>query len=103
MRNVDDLLKSVLARQWRVVPALCGIPANGQILGSLARDAGLQGIVYESSITSEPCVAIFPENLADSDSFVRLTNELPGLRGPRQLDRKSWKLASISSAELGSG
>lgn len=43
------LLDSFLASDWRKEPAQCDIPANSQIFGQLAYEAGIDGILFESS------------------------------------------------------
>jgi hypothetical protein len=94
VRNTSELKKTMLAPNWRYYPAQYGIPANSQILGRLLRDAGFEAILYPSTIGVGNCMAVFPENLAHSNSFVELMDDPPSSVKLRRLDQQSWKQLS---------
>lgn len=71
------LLDSFLASDWRKEPAQFDIPANGQIFGQLVHKAGIDGILFKSSKTKELCLAIFPSNFSNGNSFLQLDDEPP--------------------------
>lgn len=90
VRNAAELKKTMLEPNWRYYPAQYGIPANPQILGRLIRDAGFEAIIYPSTVGLGKCIAVFPENLAHSNSFVELMDDPPSSVKLRRLDRQSW-------------
>ncbi len=77
---------------WRKIPLLLGVLSHSQQLGRDARAAGIEAIRYLSVKSHKPCLAVFPENLAHSDSYVELDDptppEYPALI--RRLDSTSW-------------
>jgi hypothetical protein len=74
--NLDQLIRLLMAAEWRDQPMQVDIPAGSQIFGQLVWDAGIEAIVYPSVQTGAACLVVFPENLASS-SFVRLDHEAP--------------------------
>ncbi len=62
------------------------LPAQPQLFGRLVTDAGIEGIVYCSRYSHEPCVAIFPQNFKGTDSYVALDDEPPPQNTVRRLD-----------------
>jgi multidrug efflux pump subunit AcrA (membrane-fusion protein) len=71
------------------VDAVFDVPATSQILGQEVRAAGIEAIVYPSSKTEAPCVAIFPDTLGPR-SFVELIGPSPPDVETR-LDATNWK------------
>lgn len=62
---------------WRNSPAQIDVPANSQILGQLAHESGIEAILYPSKMSStKKCLAIFPENFSNSDSFVKIQDKI---------------------------
>ncbi len=53
------------------------VPFPSQIFGRIALDAGIEGILYSSSLTQKACVVIFPENFLNSPSSVELDGRKP--------------------------
>ena len=53
---------------------------------SVTNTEGIQGIVYASSKNSKKCLAVFPQNFAETDSFVELVGALPDSVKIKRLD-----------------
>jgi hypothetical protein len=54
-------------------------------------DAGMEGIVYTSVLTRKPCLVIYPQNFANSSSFVELDDALPDTTVQRRIDSTTFK------------
>lgn len=50
---------------WRYLPVQHSIPATCQVFGNLVRQAGFEGILYDSIRTKRQCVALFPKNFSE--------------------------------------
>lgn len=77
VRTVGRLQRVLTAKDWRALPAQFDVPASSQVFGQLLRDAGYEAVVYPSARSDELCVALFPENLRDSESCLRISGEYP--------------------------
>lgn len=80
------LRETLLAPGWRGMPAQFEVPANSQIIGRLLIEAGFEGILYPSSKGKGLCIALFPEVLINSESYVELSDPAPAHLGHRRLD-----------------
>jgi hypothetical protein len=98
--TAEQLIDSLLDPNWRDKPTHGDVPANSQIFGHLVRGAGIEGIVYPSKFTADPCIAIYPQNLRDTDSFVQLDDEPPHPHVSRRLDSASWRVSELSFEEI---
>lgn len=94
------LLDTLLAENWRVNPSDFDVPANPQIFGHLAYQAGIEGILYPSKFTGKDCLAIFPHNFVASSSFVKLDDDVPHEKVPAQIDSSNWRVCDLSPKEL---
>ena len=94
------LLESFLASDWRKEPAQCDIPANGQIFGQLAYEAGIDGILFKSSKTKKPCLAIFPSNFANGNSFLTLDDEPPEEWIITKVDSDNFELCEKTAEQV---
>ena len=66
------------------------LPANSQIFGRLCVAAGAHGILYPSVKNStRRCLALFPQNWNDSDSFVEIVGASPIEVGITRIDGSS--------------
>ncbi len=91
VKSVDRLLDGLLEKNWRSMPTQFDIPSNSQIFGKIARDAGIQGILYPSQKTKKSNMAIFVENIGD-ESYVELD---PRFELPKEVkNRKIQQLAN---------
>ena len=52
------------------------VPANSQILGQIAYEAGIEGILFPSVKTDKKNLAIYPENFKDSDAYIEIRGEV---------------------------
>ncbi len=43
VKNLQELLNTLFAANWRLMPMQFDVPANSQILGQIAQAAGLEG------------------------------------------------------------
>ena len=89
--NIRDLKFTFMRPDWRSLPMQFGIPSNPQIFGNLLRNAGFEGVLYPSSKGNESCLAVFPENLTGSDSFVELADATPAGVSNIRLDANTWR------------
>jgi hypothetical protein len=82
----------MMMREWRQVAALAGVDAPSQQFGRMASAAGIEAIQYLSVKSHKPCLAIFPENFAHSDSHIELDDPTPPEYPDmiRRLDRNTW-------------
>lgn len=85
IRTTEELLKTLFDENWRRRPAHYGIPAGPQIMGQLAADAGVEGIIFPSKFNAKPNIAVFPQNFT-GDSFVELLGAIPEDVKVRRLD-----------------
>ena len=75
--TVAELKRVLMFDNWRNWPMLYDVPAGGQVFGGIAVDAGIEGILYESVLTGKRCMAVFPQNLQNSSSYVQLDDPAP--------------------------
>lgn len=85
IRTTEELLTTVFSENWRRMPVQYGVPAPPQIIGQLAADAGVEGIIFPSKFNEKPNIAVFPQNFT-GDSFVELLGAIPAEVKVRRLD-----------------
>ena len=100
IKTVSKLLESLLDPNWRVMPSNYDIPANSQIFGHICYTAGIEGILYPSKLTKKPCLAIFPTNFNNSDSYVQLDGDLPHKNIIAKIDRSNYHKCEILIGNL---
>ena len=90
INSVDNLVKTLLATNWRSLPIQFDLPSSSQIFGQMVKDVGIEGILYPSKYSGEACVVVFPQNFRNTESFVELVDKPP--RGTRfvRLDSTNW-------------
>jgi hypothetical protein len=89
IRSPSELRRVLTTKNWRAWPAQFDLPATSQVFGALLRDAGFEAVLYPSARTDGRCVAVFPENLGDSQSYVAVTSAVPPGSSTTRLD-SSW-------------
>src|SRR5262249_48215881 len=77
VRDSSRLAEELASNRWREWPMGYDVPAASQIFGRIVLDAGIEGILYESVLTSGPCLAIYPQNFQNSASFIELDGPCP--------------------------
>jgi hypothetical protein len=90
----------LLTKDWRVSPVHGDVPANSQIFGALIYQAGIEGILYPSTLTGKECLAIFPNNFAVTSSYIQLDDEPPHAKVERRIDSNNWRVCALSPQEL---
>ena len=96
----NQLLETLLAGDWRVPPSMYDVPANPQIFGYLIYQAGIEGILYPSKLTSKDCLVVFPRNFAASSSNITFDDEAPHSKVPKRIDCTNWRVCELSAREL---
>jgi hypothetical protein len=86
------LRETLLAPSWRGMPAQFEVPANSQIFGRMLIEAGFEGVLYPSSKGAGKCVALFPEVLVNSESYVELSDPAPARLSHRRLDSTTCRV-----------
>lgn len=78
VRSASALRRQLLNPNWRILPMHYDLPANSQVFGRIAAAAGLQGILYPSVRASgKRCLALFPQNWANSGSYIEVSDPVP--------------------------
>jgi RES domain-containing protein len=78
IRSPITLQRHLLHPNWRSLPQQFDLPANSQIFGRIAAAAGLHGILYPSARqATKRCLALFPQNWAESGSVIEVVDEAP--------------------------
>lgn len=96
--NAKDLRDELHSPIWRQWPAQFGVPSGSQQFADLVHAAGFAGIFYGSTKTDGHCVAIFPNNIREDGSLVRLRDpheesvRLTYLDSDNALDSYDWSL-----------
>lgn len=100
IKTLKQLCDSLLMIQWREHPSRYDIPANSQIFGHLVYSAGIEGILYPSKLTKEPCLALYPKNFVDTESYIEIDDEPPHKKVPVKIDGSNWRLCELSPNEI---
>jgi len=98
--GVPELKKSLLEKKWRTSPMRFDVPSNPQVFGKLAREAGLSGILYNSTINNGKCIAIFPDNLHGTDDYIELSDNPSDEKIPVRIDSTNFGLCRKKSYEV---
>jgi RES domain-containing protein len=91
IRTVPVLTDVLHAPNWREWPALYEVPAACQLFGRIVFDAQIEGILYNSVLTQEPCLAIYHQNFQHSSSYIELDDPVPPELTVRRLDSSNCK------------
>lgn len=68
----EQLMATLMDRDWRAYPMYADVPANSQVLGSLIQDAGFEAVLYNSvRLAGGRAMAVFPRTFPNSISVVR--------------------------------
>jgi hypothetical protein len=78
-------------RDWRNWPMLFDVPSTCQIFGGLVKNAGIEGILYNSCLTQKACVVIFPQTFLNSSAYVELDDPAPTEHVPRRIDSSNFR------------
>lgn len=74
VQNITQLKETIYDKNWKIDPNIYDVPALSQIFGQLVKEAGIEAILYKSTKKSKAglCMAVFPENFKNSDSYITL-------------------------------
>ena len=92
LQNITQLKKYIYDKNWKIDPNIHDIPALSQIFGQLAKEAGIEAILYKSTKKSKAglCMAVFPENFKNSDSCIKL-EDCPKNIVNKKMDSKTFE------------
>jgi hypothetical protein len=86
-----EFKRSLLAQDWRLYPSQYEIPANSQAFGRLLLESRFDGVIYPSTKGPRNCLALFPTNFSESESYVKVTDKTPPGATKLKLDSSTWK------------
>ncbi len=89
--SLQQLYDSIFANNWRFAPMQLDVPANSQILGQIARSAGLEAILYPSVRSRHLSLCLFPDNFKDSESYIEIVGEVADTVIHRRLDKNTYE------------
>ena len=89
IRSPSELRRVLTTKNWRAWPVQFDLPATSQVFGALLRDAGFEAVRYPSAKGEGHCVAVFPENLGASRSYVEIASPVPPGAAMTRLD-SNW-------------
>ena len=90
--DAAELMTALLDPNWRKLPQIVDVPATSQLFGQMVRSADIGGILYPSKFTSKNCLALFPNNFVNTNSFVQLDDESPTDTVLMRIDRSNWQM-----------
>ncbi|HVE44205.1 MAG TPA: RES family NAD+ phosphorylase [Gammaproteobacteria bacterium] len=91
VNSLNELYNSIFDEEWRFTPMQFDVPANSQILGQIARNAGLEGILYASSKNRHLSLCVFPDNFENSDAYVEIVGDVADTVIHKKLDKNTYK------------
>ena len=100
IKTPELLIQTLLTPDWRQLPSNYDIPANSQIFGHIIQQAGIEGILYPSKLTTCLCLAVFPKNFVGTDSYLKLDDEAPHEKVPVRIDASNWRVCDLEATEI---
>lgn len=100
VRKPSLLRKTFLLPEWKKEPTQFDVPSNSQIFGQLANMAGIEGILYPSTKGGRNCLAIFPNNFENSDSYLALDDELPATWMIKKVDSSNFLDCMLTASDI---
>jgi len=92
VKSSDQLHASLLADDWRKLPAQFDIPSNTQVFGKILADSGFEGVLYPSAKENKfKCLALFPQNFKNTESYIQLSGNIAQDVELRSLSRHTWE------------
>jgi hypothetical protein len=85
------MVKALQDPNWRFWPIHFDVPTTPQLFGQIVVDAGIEGIAYTSVLTKKPCLVIYPQNFANSSSYVQLDDPTPVDIVEKRIDATTFK------------
>lgn len=93
IKTLTELYNTIFEDNYKKYGMLFDLPSNSQVVGHLAYEAGIQAIKYPSKFTKKNCLAIYPNNFENSDSYVQVLTDTPAVMKDfdKRLDKESYK------------
>ncbi len=91
VNSLDELYETIFSDEWRFAPMQLDIPANSQILGQIARSAGLEAILYTSVKCGHLALCVFPDNFKNSESCIQIVGEVADTVMDKRLDKNTYE------------
>jgi hypothetical protein len=92
VRTPRQLQKVVMNPSWRAWPVQFEVPAHGQILASILIAAGYEAIKYPSAKSGQDCLAVFPQNIYSSKTWIEVADQIPPMATHTRIDMHSGKV-----------
>jgi hypothetical protein len=89
--SAKELKAHLMASNWRHWPMQYDVPYNSQVFGELLVRSGYDGVIYHSTHGTGMCIAIFPHNLMNSDTSIRIVGDPPNESVITHLDSNTWR------------
>lgn len=99
IRTSGELKRSLLDEGFLKIPTILDLPSNSQWFGYYALKAGIQGLIFESVRFRDGInLAVFPDNLAGTDSFLELNDANTNVhQSRRRMDKGTYEFRKIPS------
>lgn len=89
--SMGELMRTFLREDWRLMPMQFDVPANSQILGQIAYEAGIEGVLFPSVKTKKKNLAVYPENFKDSDAYIEVRGDVAASVVGKRIDKDTYK------------
>ena len=93
VKTAEGLLNALLESNWRSWPMQFDVPFPSQIFGQHVAEAGIQGIKYPSKFNQMNCLAIYPQNFDEPETYVQLDDGPPKGVQVQRLDSSNKNLS----------
>jgi len=91
VNSLNQLYETITIENWRFAPMQLDTPANSQIIGQIARSAGLEAILYTSAKNNHRSLCIFPDNFDNSEAYLEITGNVADTVIDKRLDKETYR------------
>ncbi len=95
LTDAETLQHALLRTNWIGSPRHYDVPDTTQVFGQLVHQAGITGILYPSSKNGKDCLAVYPRNFRDSDSYIQLNDHPEDIDMLLRIDSKTFTKCEI--------
>ncbi len=89
--SAKELKAHLMTSNWRRWPMQYDVPYNSQVFGELLLRTEYDGVIYHSTQGTDKYIAIFPENLKNSDTSIHIAGDPPNESVITHLDSDTWR------------
>lgn len=89
--SLNQLYETITIENWRFAPMQLDTPANSQIIGQIARSAGLEAILYTSARNNHRSLCILPDNFENSEAYLEIAGTVADTVVGNRLDKETYK------------